>query len=400
MARLIGDGHFPSGVMAGMSRAFKIRTYNEKEKAIAGLAALGVGGCEFLKVANRGGILPSYDTAVVDMKFEEPLRPGIAPTTTFILKCLPKHPNPFLWDLLVDEISLQPQIGVVKSGHATGTCRMCTSTKHHLVDQETVDKQPNLLEDSDANVHFAEYAIVWSVAADHGSLCRPIPLWVVPTCNRFTSDNMAQQRKQLVTTTLEVLKSACPRDAMGLTATDGDSRCNPTLDESLYRELARAHAPMEMPLPFYTFFVDDLGMAANFDPIHELGRLCNAILSRSIKMYSVHLNAEALLSVAHHVGITIGDPLLAPDDKQAFKTIKYCWATLKTVADTAVAQNMYMVLQGSWRQEGLALVPLNITTARVGNACCLLVRAIVLRSMPWRRGHRPLHIPNGMLDMG
>ena len=90
--------------------------------------------------------------------------------------------------------------------------------------------------------------------------------------------------------------------------------------KSLYRELARAHAPMEMPLPFYSFFVDDLGMAANFDPIHELGRLRNAILSRSIKMYSVHLSAEALLSVAHHVGITIGDHLLAPDDKQKFKT--------------------------------------------------------------------------------
>ena len=93
---------------------------------------------------------------------------------------------------------------------------------------------------------------------------------------------------------------------------------------------------MEMPLPFYSFFVDDFWMAANFDPIHELGRLRNAILSRSIKLYSVHLSAEALLSVAHHVGITIGDHLLAPDDKQNFKTVKDFWATLKTVADTAV----------------------------------------------------------------
>ena len=54
-------------------------------------------------------------------------------------------------------------------------------------------------------------------------------------------------------------------------------------------------------------------------------------------MYSVHLSAEALLSVTHHVGITIGDHLLAPYDKQKFKTIKDFWATLKTVADAAVA---------------------------------------------------------------
>ena len=59
VARLIGAGHSPSVVMEDMSKAFKITTDNEKEKAIAGLDALGVGGCEFLKVANRGGILPS-----------------------------------------------------------------------------------------------------------------------------------------------------------------------------------------------------------------------------------------------------------------------------------------------------------------------------------------------------
>ena len=87
----------------------------------------------------------------------------------------------------------------------------------------------------------------------------------------------------------------------------------------------------------YSFFVDDLGMVANFDPLHELDRWRNAILSRNIKMYSVHLSAEALLSVANHVGITIGDHLLGPDDKQKFKTIKDFWTTLKTVADTAMS---------------------------------------------------------------
>ena len=45
VARLIGAGRSPSAVMADMSKAFKIITYTEKEKAIAGLAALGVGGC-------------------------------------------------------------------------------------------------------------------------------------------------------------------------------------------------------------------------------------------------------------------------------------------------------------------------------------------------------------------
>ena len=129
----------------------------------------------------------------------------------------------------------------------------------------------NLLEDSNTNVHFAKYATVWSVTARHGYLYRPIPLWVVPRCHRFTPDNMAQQRRQLVTTFHEVLKSARQRNAMALSANDGDGCCNPALDESLYRVLARAHAPMELPLPFYTFFVDDLGMAASFDPIHELG---------------------------------------------------------------------------------------------------------------------------------
>ena len=46
------------------------------------------------------------------------------------------------------------------------------------------------------------------------------------------------------------------------------------------------------------------------------------------------------------------------------------------------------------------LVPLNINTTRVGGARCLLVRAIVLQSMPCRTGHRRLHVANGMLDMG
>ena len=54
-------------------------------------------------------------------------------------------------------------------------------------------------------------------------------------------------------------------------------------------------------------------------------------------MYSVHLSVEALLCVAHHVGITIGDHLLAPNDKQKYKRFKDFWTTLKTVADSAVA---------------------------------------------------------------
>ena len=53
----------------------------------------------------------------------------------------------------------------------------------------------------------------------------------------------------------------------------------------------------------------------------------------------------------------------------------------------------------SWEYSG-AFVPLNINTTRVGNACRLLVCAIVLQGMPWRRGHRRLHVANGMLDMG
>ena len=39
------------------------------------------------------------------------------------------------------------------------------------------------------------------------------------------------------------------------------------------------------------------------------------------------------------------------------------------------------------REYSGAFVPLNINTTRVGNARCLLVRTIVLRSMPWRTGH-------------
>ena len=52
------------------------------------------------------------------------------------------------------------------------------------------------------------------------------------------------------------------------------------------------------------------------------------------------------------------------------------------------------------REYSGAFVPLNINTTCVGNARCLLVRAIVLRSMLWRRGHRQLHVANGMLDIG
>ena len=105
--------------MVDIFKAFKIRTYTEKEKAIARLAALGVGWCDFRKVANHGSFLPSYDTTVVDMKSTEPSCPGIAPTRTFILKCPLTHLDPLLWALLVYEVFLQPQIGVVKLGHAT-----------------------------------------------------------------------------------------------------------------------------------------------------------------------------------------------------------------------------------------------------------------------------------------
>ena len=52
------------------------------------------------------------------------------------------------------------------------------------------------------------------------------------------------------------------------------------------------------------------------------------------------------------------------------------------------------------REYAGAFVPLNKNTTRFGNARCLLVCAIVLRSMPWRRGHQWLHVANGMLDMG
>ena len=54
------------------------------------------------------------------------------------------------------------------------------------------------------------------------------------------------------------------------------------------------------------------------------------------------------------------------------------------------------------REYSGAFVPLNINTTRVGNACCLLVRAIVLRSMAWRWGHptptcRKWHVGHGLV---
>ena len=76
-----------------MTKAFEIRTYAEKKKAMVVLAAVGPGRFENLKVANCGGILPSYDRTVVDMKFEDPFGPGIAPTTTFSAKHLRNHPD-------------------------------------------------------------------------------------------------------------------------------------------------------------------------------------------------------------------------------------------------------------------------------------------------------------------
>ena len=97
----------------------------------------------------------------------------------------------------MEEIFLQPQIGVVNSCLATGTCRTCTSREHCLVDQETVDELPDLFEDSNLDVQFAMYATMWSVAAQHGSLYRSIPLWVIPTCNCFTFDDMAQNLPNL-----------------------------------------------------------------------------------------------------------------------------------------------------------------------------------------------------------
>ena len=52
----------------------------------------------------------------MDMKFEEPLRPGIAPTTTCILHRSPNHPDSHLWDLLVDEsLDYDPHSGSVAS---------------------------------------------------------------------------------------------------------------------------------------------------------------------------------------------------------------------------------------------------------------------------------------------
>ena len=46
------------------------------------------------------------------------------------------------------------------------------------------------------------------------------------------------------------------------------------------------------------------------------------------------------------------------------------------------------------REYSGAFVPLNINARR------LMVRAIVLRSMLWKRGRRRLHVANGIVDMG
>ena len=51
------------------------------------------------------------------------------------------------------------------------------------------------------------------------------------------------------------------------------------------------------------------------------------------------------------------------------------------------------------REYSGAFVPLNIDHP-CRQSTLLLNRAIVLRSMLWKRGHRQLHVANGMLEMG
>ena len=51
VARLIGAKHSPSAILVGMSKAFKMRPFTGKEKAVAEVAALAVSGCEFVKVS-------------------------------------------------------------------------------------------------------------------------------------------------------------------------------------------------------------------------------------------------------------------------------------------------------------------------------------------------------------
>ena len=65
-----------------------------------------------LTAMNRGGYTPSYDVAMQGCSFDVPLHPNIPPTKAFIVSRLLDTLGVLLWDLLCDEVALQPMVGI------------------------------------------------------------------------------------------------------------------------------------------------------------------------------------------------------------------------------------------------------------------------------------------------
>ena len=99
-ARLIAAGQSAAAVLDNMSKAIKVRSYTEKDRDLAALVAIGIGGSRALCALNHTGHLPSKDVSEDRLSLDPPLLPNCPPTADFIVSRLPKVGRPLLWDIL------------------------------------------------------------------------------------------------------------------------------------------------------------------------------------------------------------------------------------------------------------------------------------------------------------
>ena len=89
-ARLIAAGQSAAAVLEDLSKAIQIRSYNETDRDLACLVAIGIGGGRTLCALNRAGRLPSEDVSREWLHLDPPLQPNQPPTVEFIVSRLPK----------------------------------------------------------------------------------------------------------------------------------------------------------------------------------------------------------------------------------------------------------------------------------------------------------------------
>ena len=78
-ARLIAAGQSEAAILEDLLKAIQIRSYNETDRDLACLVAIGIGGSRALCALNRARRLPSEDILRERLRLDPPLLPNQPP---------------------------------------------------------------------------------------------------------------------------------------------------------------------------------------------------------------------------------------------------------------------------------------------------------------------------------